>query len=145
MQDQLRSVDLVVETRDARIPLSSINPQLEQIIGSKSRLVVYNKADLAPPEIEQAVQREMTKRKQRVVFTDANAANSIKRIMNVAVDIAKSDPVKYPELSVMVVGMPNVGKSSIINALRRVGVGRGKAASTGAKPGVTRAMSSKIK
>ncbi|KAJ1803666.1 Mitochondrial GTPase 1, partial [Coemansia sp. RSA 2599] len=145
MQDQLRAVDLVVETRDARIPLSSINPQFERIIGSKSRLVVYNKADLAPLEIQPVVRQEMAKRNQAVVFTNTLSSSSVKQVLNHAVDIAKRDPVRYPQFSVMVVGMPNVGKSSLINALRRIGIRRGKAASTGAKPGVTRAMSSKIK
>ncbi|KAJ1648433.1 Mitochondrial GTPase 1 [Coemansia erecta] len=145
MQDQLRAVDLVVETRDARIPLSSINPQFERIIGGKSRLVVYNKADLAPAEIQSVVRQEMAKRNQKVIFTDTFSSSSVKQLLNHAVDIAKGDLVRYPQFSVMIVGMPNVGKSSLINALRRIGIGRGKAASTGAKPGVTRAMSSKIK
>ncbi|KAJ2588041.1 Mitochondrial GTPase 1 [Coemansia sp. RSA 1722] len=145
MQDQLRAVDLIVETRDARIPLSSINPQFERIIGGKTRLVVYNKADLAPSEIQHTVREEMAKRNQNVVFTDTLSSGSVKQVLNYAVNIAKGDYVRYPQFSVMVVGMPNVGKSSLINALRRIGIRRGKAASTGAKPGVTRAMSSKIK
>ncbi|KAI7833569.1 P-loop containing nucleoside triphosphate hydrolase protein [Kickxella alabastrina] len=145
MQDQMRTVDLIVETRDARIPLSSINSQFEKIICGKPRLVVYNKADLAPLNIQNIVSREMAKRNQRAIFTDTTVNNTVRQILNAATDIARSDPVKYPQFSVMVVGMPNVGKSSLINALRRVGINKGKAASTGAKPGVTRAMSSKIK
>ncbi|ORX65973.1 hypothetical protein DL89DRAFT_307859 [Linderina pennispora] len=83
----------------------------------------------------------MQKRGQRAIFTDTNINKSVKR----AVKMAKADPVKYPQFAIMVVGMPNVGKSSLINALRRIGVNRGKAVSTGAKPGVTRTMSSKVK
>ncbi|KAJ2745294.1 Mitochondrial GTPase 1 [Coemansia sp. BCRC 34301] len=145
MRDQMRTVDLIVETRDARIPLSSINMEFERLVGSKDRLVVYNKADLAPPEIQHTVQEEMAKRKQRAIFTDTSINKSVGQILSVAVDIAQRDPVKYPQFSIMVVGMPNVGKSSLINALRRTGINRGKAASTGAKPGVTRAVSSKIR
>ncbi|KAJ2004041.1 Mitochondrial GTPase 1 [Coemansia thaxteri] len=145
MRDQMRAVDLIVETRDARIPLSSINMQFERIVGGKDRLVVYNKADLAPPEIQQAVQLEMAKRKQRAIFTDTSINKSVSQILQVAVDIAQRDPMKYPHFSIMVVGMPNVGKSSLINALRRTGINRGKAACTGAKPGITRAVSSRIR
>ncbi|KAJ2033767.1 Mitochondrial GTPase 1 [Coemansia sp. RSA 376] len=143
MRDQMRTIDLIIETRDARIPLSSINMEFERLVGSKDRLIVYNKADLAPIEIQRTVQEEMAKRQQRAIFTDTN--KSVSQILDVAVDIARRDPVKYPQFSIMVVGMPNVGKSSLINALRRTGVNRGKAASTGAKPGVTRAVSSKIR
>ncbi|KAJ2687513.1 Mitochondrial GTPase 1 [Coemansia spiralis] len=143
MRDQMRTIDLIIETRDARIPLSSINMEFERLVGSKARLIVYNKADLAPVDIQLNVQEEMAKRQQRAIFTDAN--KKVSHILDIAVDIAKRDPVKYPQFSIMVVGMPNVGKSSLINALRRTGVNRGKAASTGAKPGVTRAVSSKIR
>ncbi|KAJ1766685.1 Mitochondrial GTPase 1 [Coemansia sp. RSA 1813] len=147
MRDQLRSVDLIVETRDARIPLSSINRQFEDIVGSKDRLVVYNKADLAPAHVQRTIEMELTRRtNHRVVFTDAISDNaSVKRILAAAVDKAQADPFRFSQYSIMVVGMPNVGKSSLINALRRIGVGRGKAAPTGAKPGVTRALSSRIK
>ncbi|KAJ2158539.1 Mitochondrial GTPase 1 [Coemansia sp. RSA 552] len=145
MRDQMRTVDLVVETRDARIPLSSINREFEQIIGRKRRVVVYNKADLAPLSIQKTVQQAMAQRNQNVLFTDANVNRSVRRILDEARDLAKSDPVKYPQLVIMVVGMPNVGKSSLINALRRTGINRGKAAGTGARPGVTRTVSSRIR
>ncbi|KAJ1728846.1 Mitochondrial GTPase 1 [Coemansia biformis] len=145
MGDQMRTVDLVVETRDARIPLSSINRQFEQVIGSKRRLVVYNKADLAPVAIQEVVRQEMAKRNQQVLFTNTNINKSVNKILDVAKAIALSDAVKYPQLVVMVVGMPNVGKSSLINALRRTGINKGKAANTGAKPGVTRALSGRIR
>ncbi|KAJ2458901.1 Mitochondrial GTPase 1 [Coemansia sp. RSA 2424] len=145
MRDQMRTVDLIVETRDARIPLSSINMEFERLVGSKDRLVVYNKADLAPPEIQHTVQEEMARRNQRAIFTDTSINKSVGQILSAAVGIAQRDPIKYPQFSIMVVGMPNVGKSSLINALRRTGINRGKAASTGAKPGVTRAVSSRIR
>ncbi|KAJ1951115.1 Mitochondrial GTPase 1 [Linderina macrospora] len=146
IRDELRAVDLVVETRDARIPLSSINPQFEKLIGGKARLIVYNKADLSPQSIQETVRLELQKRNsQRVIFTDTNVNKSVRRVLDTAVKMARDDPVKYPQFAIMVVGMPNVGKSSLINALRRIGVNRGKAVNTGAKPGVTRAMSSKVK
>ncbi|KAJ2553248.1 Mitochondrial GTPase 1, partial [Coemansia sp. RSA 1933] len=148
MRDQLRAVDLVVETRDARIPLSSINQQFEDIVGKKSRLIVYNKSDLAPVSVQAVMERELRARTGHpVLFTDAIGDNSsVRRILTAAVDNSRANPTRYAsQYTIMVVGMPNVGKSSLINALRRVGVGRKKAALTGAKPGVTRALSSRIK
>ncbi|PIA14996.1 GTPase [Coemansia reversa NRRL 1564] len=145
MRDQMRNVDLVVETRDARIPLSSINKQFEQIVKGKHRVVVYNKADLAPVSIQATVQKEMAKRSQHALFTDTSVDKSVKQILELAKTLVKDDPVRYQQLVVMIVGMPNVGKSTLINALRRIGVRKGKAASTGAKPGVTRTVSGKIR
>ncbi|KAJ2722459.1 Mitochondrial GTPase 1 [Coemansia sp. Benny D115] len=144
MQEQMRSVDLILETRDARIPLSSINPQFESLVQSRPRLVIYNKADLAPSDTQQRIAEIMAQRSQRVMFTNT-LNSSVKRVLNAAADFARADPLRYPQLSVMVVGMPNVGKSSLINALRRIGVNRGKAVGTGAKPGFTRAVSSRVK
>lgn len=143
---QVRSVDLVVEARDARIPLSSINMRFEQVLNGngKKRLVVYNKSDLAPLSIQPIVKDQIMKQ-ERVIFTDTQVDRSVRQILKIATENARRDPLRYPQYSIMVIGMPNVGKSSLINALRRIGVQRGKAASTGAKPGVTRAMSSKIK
>src|SRR4051794_31511075 len=111
----------------------------------------------------------MTYRNQRVLFTDANMNTNIMRIIQYAAgpfislhtlyalplacethrdslkDKAKADPIRYPYVTVMVVGMPNVGKSSLINAMRRVGVRKGKAAKTGPEPGVTRSIVSSVK
>ncbi|KAJ2789473.1 Mitochondrial GTPase 1, partial [Coemansia guatemalensis] len=129
----------------ARIPLSSINKQFEEIVRGRQRVVVYNKADLAPVSIQATVQKEMAKRNQHALFTNTSVDKSVKQILELAKTLVKSDPVKYQQLVVMVVGMPNVGKSSLINALRRIGVRKGKAASTGAKPGVTRAVSGRIR
>ncbi|KAJ1857115.1 Mitochondrial GTPase 1 [Coemansia sp. RSA 1822] len=145
MRDQMRTVDLIVETRDARIPLSSINKQFEQVIKGKRRVVVYNKCDLAPTSIQDTVRKVMETRNQRTLFTDTNINKSVRQILDVARETAKSDPMRYPQLVIMVIGMPNVGKSSLINALRRTGLNRGKAANTGAKPGVTRTVSGRIR
>ncbi|KAJ2516378.1 Mitochondrial GTPase 1 [Coemansia sp. RSA 1939] len=150
MRDRLRAVDLIVEMRDARIPLSSINRQLEQLAGKKQRLVVYNKADLAPAHVQSTVERELAMRmgkSQDVLFASATAtaadAHNVERVLAAARAVAERGAER--QCSMMVVGMPNVGKSSLVNALRRVGSARGKAAATGARPGVTRALGNRVR
>ncbi|KAI9599584.1 putative GTPase [Syncephalis fuscata] len=141
-----REVDLVVEVRDARIPLSSTNRQFETLARRKQRLIVYNKADLADPAAEKPITEAYKKYlRQPVLFTDANGNRNIDRLLQCASDVAQNNAGRLSRTTVLVVGMPNVGKSSIINALRRLGLGRGKAAATGAQPGVTRAVVGTIK
>ncbi|ORX60517.1 GTPase [Hesseltinella vesiculosa] len=143
ISERLNSIDLIVEVRDARIPLSSINPQFERVVGRKPRLIVYNKFDLADPQSKkpliQAFRRHMPA--TPIVFTSCLTDSHIKDILKYAATLA--DPI--PHVNLMVMGMPNVGKSSLINALRRVGVGKGKAAITGAQPGVTRTVVGTVK
>ncbi|KAJ1979433.1 Mitochondrial GTPase 1 [Dimargaris verticillata] len=146
IRETMSKVDLVVEARDARIPLSSINPKLEEITQGKERLVVYNKADLAlsatAPTMVEALKRY---RNQSCLFTCADTANNVRRIINFAADTARRDPWRYPSITVMVIGMPNVGKSSLINCMRRLGLRKGKAAQTGARAGITRRVGQIVK
>ncbi|CAM0135015.1 unnamed protein product [Umbelopsis sp. WA50703] len=143
ISERLNSVDLIIEVRDARIPLSSINPNFEAIVGRKPRMIVYNKFDLADPESKSPLINAFAKYSPHtpVLFTSSNTDNGVRRILNRASEYAD----RIPMLTVMVVGMPNVGKSSLINSLRRIGVGKGKAAPTGAQPGITRAVVGTIK
>ncbi|KAI8080273.1 P-loop containing nucleoside triphosphate hydrolase protein [Gilbertella persicaria] len=143
ISERLNSIDLVVEVRDARIPLSSVNPNFEKVVGKRPRLIVYNKFDLADPLTKQPLLEAFAKHAPAtpVVFTSCQHDASMKQILNHAAELAH--PI--PQISLMVVGMPNVGKSSLINALRRVGVGKGKAAATGAQPGITRTVVGTIK
>ncbi|CAG8691089.1 3747_t:CDS:2, partial [Dentiscutata heterogama] len=162
ISERLSSVDVVVEVRDARIsfkfliyylnietnskpqyiPLSSINNKFEDIAKLKDRIIVYNKADLADECPQVAITDAFREyRKQRVIFTDANTDKNVKMIINFAANKAIKEPEKYPYVTVMVVGMPNVGKSSLINSMRRLGIHKGKAVKTGALPGVTRSVS----
>ncbi|KAF9575581.1 Mitochondrial GTPase [Mortierella alpina] len=131
------------------IPLSSINHKFEPIAQRKDRLIVYNKSDLAHPDTEAAVTKAFKDFKgQDVVFTNANEDLNVKGIIKYLTKKAKvSGTASEKELTttVMVVGMPNVGKSSLINSLRRIGVKKGKAAPTGAIPGITRTVAGTIK
>ncbi|KAI8365874.1 P-loop containing nucleoside triphosphate hydrolase protein [Choanephora cucurbitarum] len=143
ISERLNSVDLVVEVRDARIPLSSINPNFEKVVGKRPRLIVYNKFDLADPSSKAPILTAFNKHAPTtpVLFTSCQNDINVRQILNHAADLAH--PI--PQVTLMVVGMPNVGKSSLINALRRVGVGKGKAAATGAQPGITRTVIGTIK
>ncbi|KAF0488211.1 P-loop containing nucleoside triphosphate hydrolase protein [Gigaspora margarita] len=137
ISERLSSVDVVVE-----IPLSSINNKFEDIAKLKDRIIVYNKADLADESAQMSITDAFREyRKQRVIFTDANTDKNVKMIIDFAANKAIKEPEKYPYVTVMVVGMPNVGKSSLINSMRRLGIHKGKAVKTGALPGVTRSVS----
>ncbi|KAJ1955221.1 Mitochondrial GTPase 1 [Dispira parvispora] len=147
IQTQLQKTDVVVEVRDARIPLSSINPQLEQLANHKDHVVVYNKADLADPASRPSIIQNIRRftGQQQVLFTSTHIDRDVRRIIEYAAARARTDPLRYPSVTVTVIGMPNVGKSSLINAMRRIGVGKGKAAPTGANPGVTRRVAGVIR
>lgn len=167
MKTMLSSVDLIIECRDYRVPFTSRNPLFEQSLAGRERLVVYTKKDLGsqgktadrkvgdglvpPLDSEQKLthlQREdfLTSwhKPSSVLFSDHKSKRDVRSILNFAKDYA----VNVNSLTgsrMMVVGMPNVGKSSLINALRSAGVHRGKAASTGAQPGITRKIASGVK
>lgn len=82
---------------------------------------------------------------QRVQFADSTVDSNVRAVLKAAVNIAKERGETLTDLKVLVVGMPNVGKSSLLNALRRVGVKKGKAFTTGATPGVTRKLTGTVK
>lgn len=140
IQDQLKHVDIVIETCDARIPISSRNPELNSIIAGKKRMVVLNKSDLA----EEAKTNEWIAflREQGIlaVASDASHKKGLDQIRNNAqllcaekLERAKSKGRIGRPVRAMVVGIPNSGKSTLINALcnRKIAV-------TGDRPGVTR-------
>ncbi|GAA6041262.1 hypothetical protein JCM8097_001303 [Rhodosporidiobolus ruineniae] len=162
---QSHSLDLIIETRDARLPLSSINPAFERLlqqqgghgagvgarsgggIGQTKRMIVYNKADLAQECFREPLQRALAQHgEENVLFTDSRSDAEVRRLLRAAIRLAKR-PLDGPDdkITMLVAGMPNVGKSSILNALRRVGVRKGKAASTSSEPGHTRRLSTVIK
>ncbi|GAA5979766.1 hypothetical protein JCM10908_003036 [Rhodotorula pacifica] len=161
---QSHKLDLIIETRDARLPLTSINPAFERLLaeqagrgigagagakgtGTTKRLIVYNKADLAQDCFQIPLQRALAQHDEdQVLFTDSRSDQEVKRVLEAAIKLARR-PLDGPDdkITMLVAGMPNVGKSSILNALRRVGVRKGKAASTSSEPGHTRRLSTHIK
>ncbi|MBQ7445711.1 MAG: ribosome biogenesis GTPase YlqF [Clostridia bacterium] len=140
LEDNLKLVNIVIELCDARLPYSSRNPAIDRIIGKKPRVLVFNKADLADPAQSEYWMEYYKKQGFTVVFTDARAGDGVKKVI-AAVKKAMEEKVSRSlergriatTLYAMVVGIPNVGKSSFVNKVS------GKAAAkTGDKPGVTR-------
>lgn len=138
--EYLGSVDMVFETCDARIPFSSRNPELDRILGKKPRIIILNKADLADPvqtdkwvaffKARDIVAIPMTANQKKGI--DRLVAES-ERLCSEMLQRARDKGREGKTVKVMVVGVPNTGKSTLINAL----AGK-KAAVTGNKPGVTR-------
>lgn len=136
----LPQVDMVIETCDARIPFASRNPELSNIIGNKPRLIVLNKADLADPAKTSQWVEALRKDNTVAVAVEATNRKGLDKVVSESVKLCK-DILDRAEakgrtgrpVRAMVVGVPNTGKSTLINAL----AGR-KAAVTGNNPGVTR-------
>lgn len=138
--ERLKLVDVVYETADARIPFSSRNPELDRIIGEKPRIVILNKADLADPSKTSRWISSLESSNTRACALDSTHKKGFDKLNAITMELMKDKLEKAAEkgrigrpVRVMVVGAPNTGKSTIINAL----AGR-KAAVTGDKPGVTK-------
>lgn len=155
LETTLRATDVVVEVRDARVPFSSANPLLEELRVARGgssgallpRVVVFNKADLANDQLRRRLTAWCAARGTPALFSSATTGGaSIGRVL-AAVDAlpsrARAAGFKVAGATMAVVGVPNVGKSSLINALRaaaRLATPRA-GAKTGASPGITRAVS----
>ncbi|NLI91411.1 MAG: ribosome biogenesis GTPase YlqF [Peptococcaceae bacterium] len=139
LEEQLRWVDVVLELGDARLPLSSRNPLLRKLLGNKLRILLLNKADLADTAKTDLWLSEL--RQETPVLAISAATNKgIKRIvplmeemMSEKMDLLAAKGIRGRSIRAMVVGIPNIGKSSLINQLTG-----GSQAKTGNKPGVTR-------
>ena len=140
MQEDLKLIDLIIELVDARVPLSSRNPDIDQLGQNKSRLILLNKADLAEERQNEAWKEYFQSKGFYVVKVDSRNGAGMKTIQNVIQEACKEKierdrrrGIKNRPIRAMVAGIPNVGKSTFINTFA------GKAcAKTGNKPGVTK-------
>lgn len=138
--EDLKLIDIVVEILDARIPISSRNPDIEQYIKSKKRLVVLNKFDLADAAENQKWVKFYENQGIEAVLVNSNSGDGIDNAIKKIEKINKDNQKKFENkgrigkaIRVMVLGIPNVGKSSFINRVTKK-----NSATVGNKPGVTR-------
>lgn len=140
MQEDIKLIDIIIELVDARVPLSSKNPDIDELAKNKYRLIVLNKADLADEKMTAAWEQYYKDQGYAVVTINARSGAGMKGITGVIQETCKEKierdrkrGILNRPLRAMIVGIPNVGKSTFINSLA------GKACTkTGNKPGVTR-------
>lgn len=138
ISENLKYTDIVIELRDARIPYSSKNPEIEKLIGDKPRLILLNKASLADTSISRKWLKHFEAKKEKCLLIDCVNGMGLKDIYPAVCDILSEKMARWAEkgmnkkVRAMVVGIPNVGKSSFINR-----IAGSKKAKVEDRPGVT--------
>ncbi len=140
MKEDIKLIDLIIEIVDARIPISSRNPDIDELGKNKARMVVLNKADLADEKMNALWSSYFEKKGIHTVSINSRRSSDLKAVKQKIEEACREKKerdlkrgIKNRPVRAMVVGIPNVGKSTFINAL----TGRA-AAKTGNKPGVTK-------
>ena len=140
MQEDIKLIDLVIELLDARIPLASRNPEIDQLARDKARMILLNKADLSDPKMTSRWKEYFERQGMTVLALDSRSASLRKPMQKAIMDATEKKRardlrrgIKNRPVRAMIAGIPNVGKSTLINSL----AGRA-AARTGNKPGVTK-------
>ena len=140
MQEDIKLIDVIIEIIDARVPISSRNPDIDELGKNKSRISVLNKYDMAD-EMQNKKWSEYFKNKgMYVIETNSRSGQGVKNVNNVIKEACKEKierdlrrGIKNRPVRAMVVGIPNVGKSTFINSYAKKAMTK-----TGNKPGVTR-------
>lgn len=140
MTEDVKFVDMVAEVVDARIPISSRNPDIDAMVGDKPRMIIFNRADQADPAQTAAWKSWFQGKGYAVLETDAKTGKGVNQFSAVIKTALKEKIAQWRAkgqvgrpVRVMVVGVPNVGKSTFINK-----VAKKKSAKAGDRPGVTR-------
>ncbi|MEB3181686.1 MAG: ribosome biogenesis GTPase YlqF [Nostocaceae cyanobacterium] len=142
LQENLKLVDVVLEVRDARIPISTYHPQIPQWVGNKARVLVINRLDMISPQVRQLWTDWFQRQEEVPYFTNAQHGHGVTAVAKAAqsagVEInkrRKSRGMLPRPVRAVVIGFPNVGKSALINRL----LGR-RVVESAARPGVTRSL-----
>ena len=140
--EKLKLIDVVIELLDARLPLSSRNPMIDEIVSDKPRLILLNKADLADEKATEEWIAYFRKEGIRTLPIDALSGKGVNKLPELCKELAADMLAKRSErgmqgraIRIMILGIPNVGKSSLINRLSKRSV-----AATGDRPAVTKAQ-----
>ena len=138
--EDLNLVDVVIEILDSRIPISSQNPEIKQIVQNKKKIVVLNKCDLSDENDNRKWAEHFIKQGNKAVLVDSNSGKGVNEVIKQVQLIMNDDLEKLAnkgrigrKIRVMIVGIPNVGKSSFINRIAKK-----NSAIVGNKPGVTK-------
>ncbi len=140
ISEDLKLIDVVIEILDSRIPISSQNPDIAELTKNKKKIIVLNKTDLADEKQNKLWVEYFNKKGQVAILTDSNLGKGINEVIKAIQDIMADELASYEEkgrtgrkIRVMVLGIPNVGKSSFINRIVK-----SNKLEVGNRPGVTR-------
>ena len=140
IKENLKLVEAIIEIRDARIPRSSANPDIEKLCGNKPRLTLLNKSDLTESRVTREWMKELSKENVKAIEVNCLKGKGLNQIKPALEELLKEKLERYKAkglvnvvIRVMVVGIPNVGKSTFINKMAKNNI-----AKTGDRPGVTK-------
>lgn len=140
IKENLKKVDVVLELIDARAPRASENPMIPELIGDKTRILIFNKGDLADPNKNRQWMDYYKSKGIEAVFVNSNTGKGINELLDKVDEVMeesreknRSRGIKSERVRAMIIGIPNVGKSTLINTLANR-----KSAKTGNMPGITR-------
>ena len=140
LQENIKLVNIVIEVIDARIPIASKNPDFDQLFRDKKRLIVLNKYDLADPNMNKVWQDYYKSKGWSCVLYNSTNNKELRKLENAIAEATKEILERYKKrgmlnktVKAMIVGIPNVGKSTLINSLAKK-----KSTKTGNMPGVTK-------
>ncbi len=137
--EDLKLIDIVIELLDARIPIASRNPDINELTKNKKRIILLNKSDLSNEELNKVWLNKLGK-EAPTILTDSNSGKGVEKVLKKIEDIMEPERLKWQAkglknktIRVMILGIPNVGKSSFINRIAKK-----NSTIVGNKPGVTR-------